>query len=95
MAKKHENADGTLRSLSNRHVQMIAIGGTIGTGLFLGAGSTISATGPSVILIYALMGVLLSSSCCGHWEKCFTQTPTTIPSFRTSPKILEKTREKS
>ncbi len=57
MAKKHENADGTLRSLSNRHVQMIAIGGTIGTGLFLGAGSTISATGPSVILIYAVMGV--------------------------------------
>ncbi len=57
MAKKHENADGTLRSLSNRHVQMIAIGGTIGTGLFLGAGSTISATGPSVILIYAFMGV--------------------------------------
>lgn len=46
MAKRHENADGTLRSLSNRHVQMIAIGGTIGTGLFLGAGSTISATGP-------------------------------------------------
>ena len=52
-----ENADGTIRSLSNRHVQMIAIGGTIGTGLFLGAGTTISATGPSVIFIYAIMGL--------------------------------------
>lgn len=57
MAKEVENADGTVRSLSNRHVQMIAIGGTIGTGLFLGAGSTISATGPSVILVYAFMGL--------------------------------------
>ncbi|MCT3502572.1 DUF1129 family protein [Lactobacillus delbrueckii] len=52
-----ENTDGTIRSLSNRHVQMIAIGGTIGTGLFLGAGTTISATGPSVIFIYAIMGL--------------------------------------
>ncbi|CAI2673110.1 hypothetical protein AKUH4B211M_14640 [Apilactobacillus kunkeei] len=32
--KNKKNADGTVRSLSNRHVQMIAIGGTIGTGLF-------------------------------------------------------------
>ncbi len=51
-----KNADGTLRSLSNRHVQMIAIGGTIGTGLFLGSGSTISKTGPSVMLVYLVLG---------------------------------------
>lgn len=57
MADKIENRDGTIRSLSNRHVQMIAIGGTIGTGLFLGAGTTISATGPSVVFIYAIMGI--------------------------------------
>ncbi|MGM9911388.1 MAG: amino acid permease [Lacticaseibacillus absianus] len=57
MADKLENRDGTIRSLSNRHVQMIAIGGTIGTGLFLGAGTTISATGPSVVFIYAIMGI--------------------------------------
>ncbi|MHA8110844.1 amino acid permease [Lactobacillaceae bacterium Melli_B4] len=50
------NQDGTLRSLSNRHVQMIAIGGTIGTGLFLGSGSTISKTGPSVMLVYLVLG---------------------------------------
>lgn len=52
-----KNEDGTIRSLSNRHVQMIAIGGTIGTGLFLGAGSTIAKTGPSILLVYAIMGI--------------------------------------
>lgn len=46
-----------MRSLSNRHVQMIAIGGTIGTGLFLGSGSTISKTGPSVMLVYLILGL--------------------------------------
>ena len=53
-----KNQDGTMRSLSNRHVQMIAIGGTIGTGLFLGSGSTISKTGPSVMLVYLILGSL-------------------------------------
>ncbi|CAI2696044.1 hypothetical protein AKUA2103_14090 [Apilactobacillus kunkeei] len=56
--KNKKNADGTIRSLSNRHVQMIAIGGTIGTGLFLGSGSTISKTGPSVLLVYLVTGCL-------------------------------------
>ncbi|KZU96623.1 D-serine/D-alanine/glycine transporter [Lactiplantibacillus plantarum] len=53
---KITNADGTIRALSNRHVQMIAIGGTIGTGLFLGSGSTISKTGPSVMWVYLVLG---------------------------------------
>lgn len=39
------------RGLTNRHVQVMAIAGTIGTGLFLGAGRSISLTGPSIILI--------------------------------------------
>lgn len=52
-----ENADGTRRSLSNRNVQMIAIGGTIGTGLFLGSGTTISKTGPSILLVYLVLGI--------------------------------------
>ena len=38
------------RELSNRHIQLIAIGGAIGTGLFLGSGQTISLTGPSLLL---------------------------------------------
>ncbi|EMI3147971.1 amino acid transporter, partial [Acinetobacter baumannii] len=36
------------RSLSNRHLQLIAIGGAIGTGLFMGSGKTISLAGPSI-----------------------------------------------
>lgn len=47
------------RGLSNRHVQFIAIGGAIGTGLFLGAGKSISLTGPSILLIYIVVGVMM------------------------------------
>lgn len=47
------------RSLSNRHVQLIAIGGAIGTGLFMGSGKTISTAGPSVLLVYAIIGFVL------------------------------------
>lgn len=50
------NADGTKRGLKKKHVQMIAIGGTIGTGLFLGAGNSIAKTGPSILLVYAILG---------------------------------------
>ena len=44
------------RGLKNRHVQLIALGGAIGTGLFLGTASTIKMAGPAVILSYALGG---------------------------------------
>ena len=47
------------RSLSNTHIQLIALGGTIGTGLFLGVGNSIHLAGPSVILIYGLVGFFL------------------------------------
>ena len=47
------------RGLTNRMVQLIAIGGTIGTGLFLGAGKTIHLTGPSVLLIYLIVGAFM------------------------------------
>lgn len=50
------NADGTKRGLKKKHVQMIAIGGTIGTGLFLGAGNSIARTGPSILVVYAVLG---------------------------------------
>ena len=47
------------RNLSNRHLQLIAIGGAIGTGLFMGSGKTISLAGPSILLVYAVIGFML------------------------------------
>ena len=47
------------RELSNRHIQLIAIGGAIGTGLFLGSGQTISLTGPSLLITYLIIGIVL------------------------------------
>jgi len=47
------------RGLASRHIQMIAIGGIIGTGLFLGAGKTINLAGPAIILVYGIIGFIL------------------------------------
>ena len=47
------------RELAGRHIQLIAIGGCIGTGLFMGSGKTISLAGPSVVLVYAVIGFML------------------------------------
>ena len=47
------------RNLNNRHIQLIAIGGAIGTGLFMGSGKTISLAGPSIIFVYMLIGFML------------------------------------
>lgn len=46
------------KGLSNRHIQLIALGGSIGTGLFLGIAQTIKLAGPSVILGYAIAGLI-------------------------------------
>lgn len=47
------------RNLSNRHIQLIAISGAIGTGLFMGSGKTISLAGPSIIFVYMIIGFIL------------------------------------
>ncbi|MCB5165022.1 amino acid permease [Streptomyces bambusae] len=47
------------RRLGTRQTQMIAIGGTIGTGLFLGAGTAISKAGPSLLVWYAVAGAVV------------------------------------
>src|SRR6478752_866321 len=47
------------RALGNRHIQLLAIGGAIGTGLFMGSGKTISLAGPSVIFVYMIIGFML------------------------------------
>jgi len=53
----HEAYD-TQRAMHSRHIVMIAIGGTIGTGIFLSAGSAIALAGPgSALLSYALVGL--------------------------------------
>ena len=49
---------GYKQSLGRRHVQMIAIGGAIGTGLFLGSASRLHNTGPALLLSYAFVGVI-------------------------------------
>ncbi|MBD8576517.1 amino acid permease [Pseudomonas syringae] len=46
------------RGLKNRHIQLIALGGAIGTGLFLGVAHTVMMAGPSVILGYAVAGLI-------------------------------------
>ncbi|MCM6844135.1 amino acid permease [Latilactobacillus curvatus] len=47
------------RNLTARQMQMIALGGTIGVGLFMGANTTIKWTGPSVLIAYGIAGLLL------------------------------------
>lgn len=46
------------RGLKNRHIQLIAMGGAIGTGLFLGSAQVIQSAGPSIILGYAIGGFI-------------------------------------
>ena len=49
---------GYKQSLGRRHVQMIAIGGAIGTGLFLGSASRLHSNGPALLFTYAFVGVV-------------------------------------
>ena len=48
------------RGLNSRHISMIAIGGAIGTGLFVATGSVVAQAGPGgAILAYLLIGIML------------------------------------
>ncbi|MER6505105.1 amino acid permease [Streptomyces sp. NPDC001455] len=54
------NSSGGLQAgLKNRHLSMIAIGGVIGAGLFVGSGTGIAAAGPSILISYALVGLMV------------------------------------
>ena len=58
--KALEEESGLQRSLTNRHMQMIAIGGAIGTGLFVASGATVSTAGPGGALVaYAAIGLMV------------------------------------
>ncbi|MEW1749917.1 amino acid permease [Streptomyces angustmyceticus] len=50
---------GLQSGLKNRHLSMIAVGGVIGAGLFVGSASGIAAAGPGILLSYALVGALV------------------------------------
>ncbi|UQS86765.1 amino acid permease [Nicoliella spurrieriana] len=52
-----QNDEQMSKELKERHVQLIALGGTIGTGLFLGAGQSIHFAGPSILLAYIIAGI--------------------------------------
>ena len=56
--KTQKENESLSRGLTNRHIQLIALGGAIGTGLFLGIGPAAVLAGPSVILGYALAGII-------------------------------------
>jgi L-asparagine permease len=54
----HAEQEGYKQTLTRRQVQMIAIGGAIGTGLFLGSASRLHSTGPALLFSYAFVGVI-------------------------------------
>src|SRR5450755_1695191 len=47
------------RGLKDRHIQMIAIGGAIGVGLFLGSARAITKVGPGLVVSYAIGGAII------------------------------------
>ncbi|MFF7946830.1 amino acid permease [Streptomyces griseorubiginosus] len=54
-----ESAASLSHGLKQRHLSMIALGGVIGAGLFVGSGAGIAAAGPSIVLAYTLSGLLV------------------------------------
>ena len=58
MDGQQQHAGSLKRGLENRHIQLIALGGAIGTGLFLGSAGVLKSAGPSMILGYAIAGFI-------------------------------------
>ncbi|NEB74510.1 amino acid permease [Streptomyces sp. SID14478] len=58
-AERAADAPSLAPGLKQRHLSMIALGGVIGAGLFVGSGTAIAAAGPSIILAYAISGALV------------------------------------
>jgi AAT family amino acid transporter/D-serine/D-alanine/glycine transporter len=54
-----QHPEGLTRSLKGRHIQLIALGGTIGVGLFLGSAGAIHKAGPGLLLSYAIGGIAI------------------------------------
>ena len=65
--KQKKNDNQLKRGLNRRHLQMIAIGGSIGTGLFLAMGGTIRSAGPGGAMVgYAIMGIIVYCMMTAH-----------------------------
>lgn len=58
-AQDAASGDGLKAGLKNRHLSMIAIGGVIGAGLFVGSGAGIAKAGPGILISYAIAGLLV------------------------------------
>lgn len=58
-AEQKQEAHDFQRGLKDRHVQLIALGGAIGVGLFLGSGRAISQAGPGLVVAYVLGGIVI------------------------------------
>ncbi|MFJ9305921.1 amino acid permease [Streptomyces cyaneofuscatus] len=54
-----ESSGGLQAGLKNRHLSMIAIGGVIGAGLFVGSSAGIAAAGPAILISYAMVGLMV------------------------------------
>jgi GABA permease len=59
MEHVNDPASGLRRTLQRRHMQMIALGGVIGAGLFVGSGVVVSSAGPAAVISFALTGTLV------------------------------------
>ena len=57
--KDNESKTSLHRGLKSRHMQMIALGASVGTGLFYGSAPTIQLVGPGVIFSYLLTGIFI------------------------------------
>ena len=88
-----ENKPELQRGLEARHIELIALGGTIGVGLFMGAASTLKWAGPSVLLAYILAGVFVFFIMRSMGEMLFLE-PVTGSRNSISPieRIIKKTK---
>ena len=60
MDNKHDALNEDLhRGLEERHIQLIALGGAIGVGLFLGSATAIKTAGPALLLVYFVAGIIM------------------------------------
>ena len=58
LEEEHRSSEGLRRALSNRQIQMMAIGGVLGVGLFYGASLAVKLSGPGVLIDFVLCGVI-------------------------------------